>query len=76
MLSVCTTPPSPLPYPLAGVIATSPLLLQRHPASKFVRKIGDVVGRLSPWTTLPAAINPQVCDEMFGRLQLLTNPRL
>ncbi|KAF8531609.1 lysophospholipase [Gautieria morchelliformis] len=58
VLSFCTTARySPL-HPLAGVIATSPLIAQRHPASKLVRKFGGAIGLLSPWTTVPAGVVP------------------
>ncbi|KIJ65994.1 hypothetical protein HYDPIDRAFT_110115 [Hydnomerulius pinastri MD-312] len=42
---------------LAGVIATSPLILQTKPAAKAARWIGGKASRLTPSLTIPAAVN-------------------
>ncbi|KAG7091183.1 hypothetical protein E1B28_010234 [Marasmius oreades] len=43
---------------LAGVIASSPLIQQTKPASKFLRWLGGKVSTLSPYTLIPAGLNP------------------
>ncbi|KAF9243221.1 alpha beta-hydrolase [Melanogaster broomeanus] len=42
---------------LAGIIATSPLILQAKPAAKAVRWIGGKASRLSPSFTISAPVN-------------------
>lgn len=55
-----TALPSPeIVASLAGVIATSPLILQTKPAAKAARWIGGKVSRLSPSLTIPATVNPK-----------------
>ncbi|EMD32953.1 hypothetical protein CERSUDRAFT_57692 [Gelatoporia subvermispora B] len=41
---------------LSGIIATSPLILQTQPASKFLRKIGGTVRYLVPGYTIDAQV--------------------
>ncbi|KAF9268521.1 alpha/beta-hydrolase [Marasmius fiardii PR-910] len=43
---------------LSGVIASSPLIQQTKPASKFLRWIGGKASILSPYTLIPADLNP------------------
>ncbi|KAG6332584.1 hypothetical protein ID866_6506 [Astraeus odoratus] len=45
---------------LAGVIATSPLILQSKPAAKAARWVGGKASRLAPALTIPAAVNAKV----------------
>jgi acylglycerol lipase len=45
---------------LAGVIATSPLILQAKPAAKAVRWIGGKASLLAPSLTIPAEVKSQV----------------
>ncbi|KAI6104891.1 alpha beta-hydrolase [Pisolithus croceorrhizus] len=53
-----TAPPSPETMSsLAGVIASSPLILQAKPAAKVARWLGGKASRLSPSLTIPAAVN-------------------
>ncbi|KAI6145529.1 alpha beta-hydrolase [Pisolithus tinctorius] len=53
-----TPPPSPETVSsLAGVIASSPLILQTKPAAKAARWIGGKASRISPSFTIPAAVN-------------------
>ncbi|KAL0579618.1 hypothetical protein V5O48_002390 [Marasmius crinis-equi] len=43
---------------LAGVIASSPLIQQTKPAPKILRWIGGKASVLSPYTVIPADLNP------------------
>jgi len=45
---------------LAGVIATSPLILQAKPAAKAARWIGGKASLLAPSLTIPAEVKSQV----------------
>ncbi|KAF9012585.1 alpha beta-hydrolase [Cyathus striatus] len=44
---------------LAGVISTSPLILQTKPASKVVRWIGGKASHFSPYKLIPTEIKPE-----------------
>ncbi|KAF8515355.1 alpha beta-hydrolase [Hysterangium stoloniferum] len=57
VLSIGSDTPSSLPA-LAGIISTSPLIAQAHPAAKITRKVGGLASALLPWNTVPAGINP------------------
>lgn len=43
---------------LSGVIASSPLLAQTHPAPKWKRAIGGRLASWLPWTSFPAPVEP------------------
>jgi len=45
---------------IAGVIATSPLILQAKPASKAARWIGGKASLVAPSVTIPAEVKGQV----------------
>ncbi|KAF8588864.1 lysophospholipase [Ramaria rubella] len=59
VLSFGANPPAPLPFRLAGIISTSPLVAQTHRVSSLVRKVGGAIGSLSPWTTVPAGVKAE-----------------
>lgn len=44
---------------LAGVIATSPLVLQAKPASKLTRWVGGKVSHLTPYILVPTDVKPE-----------------
>ncbi|KAI6015590.1 alpha beta-hydrolase [Pisolithus marmoratus] len=53
-----TAPPSPdTVSSLAGVIATSPLILQTKPAPRVARWLGDKASRVFPSVLIPAPVN-------------------
>jgi len=58
VLSFGSSPPKPLSHPLAGIIATSPLIAQAHPVASLARKAGGLASNFLPWVTVKAAINP------------------
>ncbi|KAI6046316.1 alpha beta-hydrolase [Pisolithus marmoratus] len=67
-----TAPPSPdTVSSLAGVIATSPLILQAKPAPRAARWLGDKASRVFPSVLIPAPVNAkdlshdQAVDEAY-----------
>lgn len=50
---------------LAGVISTSPLILQAKPAAKAARWIGGRASLLAPWLTIPSGVKGQVLTTFF-----------
>ncbi|KAG1758353.1 alpha beta-hydrolase [Suillus occidentalis] len=63
VLAFCTRASSPPAKEtvtnLAGVISTSPLILQTKPAAKAARWIGGRASLLAPWLTIPSGVKGQ-----------------
>ena len=60
---------------IAGVIATSPLILQAKPAAKAARWIGGKASLLAPSLTIPAEVKGQVLTTLLSCLSVrLTKP--
>lgn len=53
---------------LAGVISTSPLILQAKPAAKAARWIGGKASLLAPWITIPSDVKGQVLTTFLANM--------
>ncbi|KIJ51219.1 hypothetical protein M422DRAFT_58823 [Sphaerobolus stellatus SS14] len=72
VLSFGCAAPKPLPYPLAGIVSTSPLVAQTHPVNKLTRKAGGFASVLVPNVTVKTDINPDYLshDKKVGEAYL------
>lgn len=50
---------------ISGVLATSPLVLQTHPASKALKWIGGKASLILPAQNIPANVSPEVGSATF-----------
>jgi acylglycerol lipase len=53
---------------LTGLVVTSPLITQTHPASKILRWIGSKASHLTPYTLIPADLKPEVGCTLYCAL--------
>jgi hypothetical protein len=56
---------------LAGVLASSPLILQAKPASKVARWAGGHASKIAPNATIKAEVKADVCYPTFPRGPML-----